>query len=102
MAQWRIRVTVPDGPGGLEALESALAQVPANGAQVTPDGSDSATQPGDVIVELHEESSLPDLLRALHEISPQVFISRVEPDEAPSAEPAIRVRKIGPPVSVSG
>jgi hypothetical protein len=102
MAQWRIRVIVPDGPGGLEALESALAQVPANGVQVTPNGSDSAEIPGDVIVELGEESSLPDLLRTLHEISPQVFISRVTPDEVGAADRPIRVRKLGRAVSVTG
>ena len=102
MAQWRIRVIVPDGPGGHEALQSALAQIPADGVQVTPNGPDSAEPSGDVIVDLREESSLPDLLHTLHAISPQVFISRVGTAEAEPQEPSVRVHKLGSAVSVAG
>jgi hypothetical protein len=101
MAQWRIRVVVPDSPGGHEALRNALEQVPAAGMQIASHGADTAEVPGDVIVDLSEEASLPDLLRSLHEISPQVFISRVDPAELPAGR-AIRVRKLPRAVSLSG
>ena len=103
MAQWRIRVVVPDGPGGHQALTAALAQVPCSELQVGPAGSDEAGLTGDVVVELREEDSLGDLLRTLHEISPQVFISRVG---AADAEPAdgrkVRVRKLRRTAGIAG
>jgi hypothetical protein len=102
MAQWRIRVVVPDGPGGHEALRSALEQVPAAGLLVASHGGRAAEMPGDVIVDLSEEASLPDLLRSLHEISPQVFISRVDSAGKPAPDRAIRVRKLPRAVSLSG
>ncbi len=96
MAQWRIRVIMPDGPGGEQALRTALAQVPATELRPGPGAAAAGSPPGEVVVELSEEDVLPDLLRALHEISPQVFISRVTPGDAPAAAPGrtIRVRKL--------
>ena len=100
MAQWRIRVILPDGPGGEQALRSALAQVPASELRLGPGGA-AGSPSGDVIVDLGDEGGLPELLRVLHEISPQVFISRVPADEAPAA-PArkIRVRNLRRSLSV--
>jgi hypothetical protein len=95
MPQWRIRAVVPDGHGGYRALKDALAAVPATAMEFVPHAADRAETTGDMVVELDEDSSLPDLLRALHEISPQVFISRVSPDE--SAVPSgsgIRTRRL--------
>ncbi len=102
MAQWRIRVTVPDGPGGHQALAKALARVSATqirpGAQQADGECDCA---GYFVVELAEEESLGDLLRTLHEISPQVFIGRVSAAEA-DGPPAgkTRTRRLHPIASV--
>jgi len=103
MAQWRIRVVVPEGPGGHQALTAALARLPASGLRVGPSGSDAAELTGDVVVELHEDDSLADLLRTLHEISPQVFISRVGSAEpASAAGPKVRVRRLHRPAGIAG
>ena len=99
MAQWRIRVTVPDAPSGQNALRSALARIPVTDLRIDPPDAHATEVTGDVIVELGEDSALADLLRALHEISPQVFISRVpapEPAVAAAAAQSIRVRKLAP------
>lgn len=103
MAQWRIRVVVPDGPDGHQALESALAQVQAVDMKLTAPGPDGTEAAGDFVVELHEEESLGDLLRTLHEISPQVFISRVPSDQqATAADPKVRVRRLRRMAGVAG
>ena len=49
-----------------------------------------------MIVELAEDSALDDLLRTLHEISPQVFISRVGPSETSGSGRPIKVRRLAP------
>ena len=100
MAQWRIRVVVPDGPGGRQALTAALARVPASELNVGPAGPAEAELTGDVVVELSEEDSLGDLLRTLHEISPQVFISRVN-SARPADDRKVRVRRLRRPAGVA-
>ncbi len=99
MAQWRIRLAVPDDPGGLQALKGALAAVPS--ARVLDPPGGAAGTGRDVIVDLREDSLLGDLLRTLHEISPQVFVSRV-PSAEQAAAPGIRVRRLRGTVSVVG
>lgn len=101
MAQWKIRVAVPDGPDGHQALAAALAGVPAAALQLAPadpSGAGVTHRTGDVVIELSEERSLPDLLHALHELSPQVFISRVPQSGADpgmaAADRKVRVRKL--------
>ena len=95
MTQWRIRAVVPDGPGGDQALQDALATFPGPKMRLVRLGADQDGPTGDVVVELSEESSLPDLLHALHEISPQVFVSRVSADEiAQPAQSGIRIRRL--------
>ena len=91
-------------PGG--GTLSGTATVSAVGGLATfadlridPPDAHATEVTGDVIVELGEDSALADLLRALHEISPQVFISRVpapEPAVAAAAAQSIRVRKLAP------
>lgn len=93
MTQWRIRLMMPDADGGKRALRRALAQAPVTGVRLDPPGVEVAELTGDVIVELGEEEALGDLLRALHEISPQVFISRVGSPEADAGQP-IKVTKL--------
>jgi hypothetical protein len=101
MTQWRVRVVVPEAPAGRRALRRALAQAPGTVVRLDPPGVGVAETPGDVIVELGEDEALDDLLRTLHEVSPYVFISRVEPPEPESGQP-IRVRKLSRMGGVSG
>jgi hypothetical protein len=89
MTRWRIRLVVPEADGGKRALRSALAQAPVTGVRLDPPGVEVAELTGDVIIELGEEEALGDLLRALHEISPQVFISRVH---SPEADPSQQIK----------
>lgn len=93
MAQWRIRVVVPEAAAGQRALRHALAQAPGTVVRLEPPGVDLAETSGDVIVELGEDEALDDLLRTLHEVSPHVFISRVGSEEVEPGQP-IRVRRL--------
>ena len=92
MTQWRIRVVVPEAPAGRRALRRALTQAPGTVVHVDPPGVDLADTPGDVIVEVGEDEALEDLLRTLHEVSPHVFISRVNASESEADQP-IRIRR---------
>jgi len=100
MAQWRIRVAVPDGPDGHRALCGALALIP--GTQIQPPAASSGAAAGEFVVELRSEDALGDLLRTLHEISPQVLISRVRPAEPDSPVRATRARRLRRVASVPG
>ena len=91
MTQWRIRVVVPEAAAGQRALQRALSQAPGTVVRLEPPGVDLAETSGDVIVELGEDEALDDLLRILHDVSPHVFISRV--NQAEAGQP-IRVRKL--------
>jgi hypothetical protein len=95
MTQWRIRLIVPEAAAGRRALRTALAQGSVTGVRLDPPGVDVTEMTGDVIIELAEDGALGDLLRALHEISPQVFISRVSAPE-PGADQPIMARKLTP------
>jgi len=79
---------LPEADAGRAVLISALAQLPVTGLL------ESAA--GDMIVELAEDGALDDLLRALHAISPQVFISRVGAPEARADGRQIKVRRLAP------
>ncbi len=96
MEQWKIRVITPEG--GQHAVRAALAAVPAAEVQPALSGDDSAGLVDEVVVSLREDRSLPDLLHALHDISPQVFVSRVpaaaEAGPADTGPGQIRVRKL--------
>jgi hypothetical protein len=94
VAQWRIRVIVPEAPDGRKVLKSALADVSVTESRLIPPSAETAETTGEVVVDLGEDDALHDLLRTLHEISPQVFISRVGSPEPARADPAIRVRKL--------
>jgi hypothetical protein len=78
MQHWSIRCALPDGAQGQDALKSALAQFQH---EVVTDGrgADVADVNGDVVVAIGGQGILGDLLRALHEISPQVLVTRVAP-----------------------
>jgi hypothetical protein len=94
MAQWRIRVIVPAAPDGRQLLKSALANVSVTESRLMPPVAGATETTGEVVVDLGEDDALHELLRTLHEISPQVFISRVGSPVPAAGDPAIRVRKL--------
>jgi hypothetical protein len=101
MTQWRIRLIAPEADGGRQALCKVLAQAPVTGVRLDPPGVRAEEPTRDVIIELAEEDALGDLLRALHEISPQVFISRVGSPDSATDHP-IKVKKLAPTGAVRG
>ncbi|MHB1431684.1 MAG: hypothetical protein ACYCVZ_06175 [Streptosporangiaceae bacterium] len=92
MPLWRIRVALPDDPRSQEALRTAVAAYPAERVRVESMDPGGADLTGNVVVELRDDGPLGDLLHALHEISPHVFVSRVNPPEASAPQAAARVR----------
>lgn len=78
MTLWRIRVAVPDDPGSHGALTSALAGQPVSGVRVLPGRPEGSATTSEIMVELAQDDGLATVLSALHEISPQVFVSRAE------------------------
>jgi len=85
---WRIRVAVPDDPGSRGALTSALAGQPLCGVRVVPGTAETSATTSEIVVDLPQDDRLATVLSALHEISPQVFVSRAEPAVAQAqAEP---------------
>jgi hypothetical protein len=96
MPKWRIRVAVPPGRSGYRVLEAALARFQASELILARRGPDGDDLTGDVVVELSDDDELGKLLRELHAISPQVFISRVRvPEHATlSGRHPIRVRNL--------
>lgn len=103
MTQWRIRVVIPDADNGRTVLTTALARLPVTGLRFAGDSDAAESVPGliepaagDMIVDLAEDSALDDLLRTLHEISPQVFISRAGATGTGGNERPIKVRRLAP------
>jgi hypothetical protein len=97
MSQWRIRVAVPAGRSGCPALAAALAGFQASELILAAPAPDAAELTADVVVELGDDDELGRLLRELHAISPQVFISRVRQPEQQatrSGRRPIRVRSL--------
>jgi hypothetical protein len=77
MPLWRIRIAVPDSPASRSAVRQALAAQSVSYIRVTPsDGESDATS--EIVVELPQDDGLTSVLSALHAISPQVFVSRVD------------------------
>jgi hypothetical protein len=91
MTQWRIRVVVPEAGAGWHALRDVLAQTPVTDLRLDPAGTEATEMTGDVIVEPGNDEALGDLLRTLHEISPQVLVSRVG---SAGPDQPIRVRRL--------
>jgi hypothetical protein len=84
--QWRIRISLPDDPGSLSALNDVLAAQPAARLRELPSRSARSATTGEILVELPQDDGLVSVLSALHRISPQVFVSRAdmpEPEPAP-------------------
>lgn len=93
MTLWRIRIAVPDDPASRGALTSALAGQSVSGLRVLP-GRPASAETSEIVVDLPQDDGLATVLSALHEISPQVFVSRADltgPEAAPEPEfPRVR------------
>ncbi len=86
MPLWRIRIAVPDDPSSRDALNNVLAAQPAARLRELPGRSARSSTTGEIVVELPQDDGLVSVLSALHQISPQVFVSRADmPD--PESEP---------------
>ena len=85
MPQWRIRVAVPDDPGSRSALNDVLAAQPAARLREVPGRTARSATTSEILVELPQDDGLVSVLSALHQISPQVFVSRAD---VPEPEPA--------------
>jgi hypothetical protein len=84
MHQWRIRIAMPDDPGSRSALNDVLAAQPAARLRELPGRSSGSATTGEIVVELPQDDGLVTVLSALHQISPQVFVSRADmPEPAP-------------------
>jgi len=84
MPLWRIRIAVPDDPGSRSALNDVLAAQPAARLREVPGRAGRSAASGEIVVELPEDDGLVTVLSALHQISPQVFVSRADtPELAP-------------------
>lgn len=92
MPLWKIRVVLPDDPRSHEALRQAVASYPAERVNLESLDPDSPGLTGEVVVELRDDGPLGDLLHALHEISPHVFVSRANPPEPVPAQQMSRIR----------
>ena len=104
MSMWRIRITIPGDPLSLDVLTQALADQPASTVRLTARDSDpsaaAADVTGEVLVELAHDEGLAAMLSTLHGISPQVYVSRAEPDELARPAPVL-VRRPGGPRALS-
>jgi hypothetical protein len=78
MPLWRIRIAVPDDPGSRSALNKVLATQPAAQLRELPGRTARAATTGEIVVELPQDDGLVSVLSALHQISPQVFVSRAD------------------------
>jgi hypothetical protein len=87
MPLWRIRIAVPDDTGSRSALDALLAAQPAARLREVPGRTARAATAGEIVVELPQDDDLVGVLSALHQISPQVFVSRADmPDSASDPE----------------
>jgi hypothetical protein len=88
MPLWRIRIRLSDDQHSRALLDEALAGQQVARVELTPRSADSGEMAGNVVLELPHDDDLGAMLTALHRISPQVFVSRVD-EERPSARQPI-------------
>ena len=89
MALWKIRIRLSDDPHSRAQLDLALAGQRVKDVTFASRDADSAETAGDVVLELPQDEDLSALLSALHQISPQVFVSRVDDDQPATRGPAL-------------
>jgi len=86
MPLWRLRITLADDQHSRAVLNQALAGQQVSELNFTPRASRPSEMAGDVVLELPHDDDLGSILSALHQISPQVFVSRADmPDTASTA-----------------
>lgn len=91
MALWKIRIRLSDDPHSRAQLDLALAGQQVKDVTFAPRDGDSAEIAGAVVLDVQQEEDLSTALSALHRISSQVFVSRV--DDQPAAKgPALTGR----------
>lgn len=84
MPLWRIRITLADDPHSRVVLNQALAGRRVSELNFTPRASRPSEVAGDIVLELPHDHDLDSILSALHQISPQVFVSRADTGSAPA------------------
>jgi hypothetical protein len=89
MPLWRIRITMSDDPHSRALLNQALAGQRVSELNFTPRAASETKVAGDVVLELPRDDDLGTMLSALHRISPQVFVSRVDDDSPQAQGPAL-------------
>jgi hypothetical protein len=88
MALWRIRITLADDPHSRTVLNQALAGQKVSELNFTPRTARPSEVAGDVVIELPRDDDLGNVLSALHQISRQVLVSRVDDATLTDAQPA--------------
>jgi len=79
MPLYKLRVDLPDNPGGLAVLATTLAEHKVNILSLAVHGKDANTVTDDLVVDMRDITSLGSLICALHEISPEISITRTDP-----------------------
>ncbi len=92
MSLWRIRVTLCDDAHSLALFNDALAMQPVSLVRLESRGDEVSEMTGEVIVELTRDEHLGEMLGALHHISPQVYVSRADPEAIAAAVPQLAGR----------
>lgn len=92
MALWRIRIRLSDDPHSRAQLDLALAGQQVKDVTFAPRDGDSAEIAGAVVLDVQQEEDLSTALSALHRISSQVFVSRVDDDQPAAKGPALTGR----------
>ena len=78
MALWRIRITLADDLHSRTVLNQALAGQRVRELNFTPRTTRPPEMAGNVVIDLPRDDDLGPVLSALHQISPQVLVSRVD------------------------
>jgi hypothetical protein len=81
MAMWRIRINLADDARSRERLNEVLASQRVEAVELTPRPGTADELSGDVVLELPRDEALGAMLKALHTISSQVFVSRADDHE---------------------
>lgn len=78
MPMWKIRVVLSDDEQAYEALRGLLISYQVRSLRLRDRGRHLPGTTAELVITLGEKQPMGDLLHALHEISPQVLISRAD------------------------
>lgn len=96
MFLWRIRITLPDEPHHVTSLRHALADLAVHMLRVVPKPGIIGAVSADFMIELRDDERLGAVLGVLHEMSPQVYLSRVEQPDLASGQPGLGPAQVAP------